>query len=204
MTYGRIVCDIREGKTEKNRTRLTVGGNRINYPGDVGTPIACLLTLKLFVNSVVSTAGSEFMNLDIKNFYLNTPLGRYEYLRLKLTNLPEDVIENYGLKDKATSDRYVYVEIHKGMYRLPQAGLLAQELLEQRLQKHGYTQSKVTPGFWTHAWRPISFTLVVDDFGLNYVGKEHADHLVRFLKENYKISEDWGGKKYIGLTFDWD
>ena len=124
------------------------------------------------------------MILDINNFYLNTPLGRYEYLQLKLTNLPEDVIEHYDLKDKSTSDGYVYVEIRKGMYRLPQARLLAQELLKKRLMKHGYTQSKVTPGFWIHSWRPISFTLIVDDFGVKYVGKEHADHLVQLLKEN--------------------
>ena len=83
------------------------------------------------------------------------------------------------------------------MYGLPQAVLLAQELLEKRLQKHGYTQSKVTPGFWTHAWRPISFTLVVDDFSAKYIGKEHADHLVRVLKENYKISKDWGRKNTL-------
>ena len=74
----------------------------------------------------------------------------------------------------------------------------------KRLHKKGYTQSKVNPGFCTHAWRSIRFTLVVDDIGVKYVGKEHADHLVRVLKENYEISEDWGGKKYIGLTFDWD
>ena len=80
------------------------------------------------------------------------------------------------------------------MYGLPQAGLLAQELLEQRLGKQGYTQSKVTPGFWTHSGHPISFTLVVDDFGVKYVGKEHADHLVRVLKEHDEISEDWEGK----------
>ena len=133
----------------------------------------------------MSTAGAEFTTLDIKNFYLNTPLARYEYLRLKLTNLPEDVIEEYGLKEKETKDGFVYVEIRKGMYGLPQAGLLAQELLEQRLGKQGYTQSKVTPGFWTHSWRPISFILVVDDFEVKYVGKEHADHLVRVLKEHY-------------------
>ena len=80
VTYRQIVCDVREGKAEKNRTRLTFGGNRINYPGDVGTPTACLLTVKLLVNSVVSMAGAEFVTLDIKNFYLNTPLARYEYL----------------------------------------------------------------------------------------------------------------------------
>ena len=84
------------------------------------------------------------------------------------------------------------------MYGLPQEGLLAQELLEQRLHKQGYTKSKVTPCFWTHEWQPISFTLLVDDFGVKYVGKEHADHLVRLLKENYEISKDWAGKNTLG------
>ena len=53
VTYGRVVCDVQEGKTEKKRTRLTVGGDRINYPGDIGTPTACLPKVKLLVNSVV-------------------------------------------------------------------------------------------------------------------------------------------------------
>jgi hypothetical protein len=52
------------------------------------------------------------------------------------------------------------------MYGLPQAGIIAQELLEQRLLKAGYTQSKITSGYWKHEWRPISLTLVVDDFGV--------------------------------------
>ena len=76
VTYGRTVCDVREGKSEKNRTRLTVGGNIINYPGDVGTTTACLPIVKLLVNSVVSMAGAKFMILDIKNLYLNIPLAR--------------------------------------------------------------------------------------------------------------------------------
>ena len=59
MTYVRIVCDVREGKAEKNRTSFSVGGDRINYPGDVGTPTACILTVKLLVNSVVSMTGAE-------------------------------------------------------------------------------------------------------------------------------------------------
>ena len=58
VTYGRVVCDVQEGETEKKRTRLTVGGDRINYPGDIGTPTACLLKVKLLVNSVVSTEGA--------------------------------------------------------------------------------------------------------------------------------------------------
>jgi hypothetical protein len=36
------------------------------------------------------------------------------------------------------------------------------------------------------------------------VGEEHAQHLVSCLKEDYDISEDWKGEKYIGLTLEWD
>ena len=204
MTYGRIVCDVREHKAEKNRTRLTVGGDRINYPDDCGTPTADLLTVKLLLNSVISTKNAKFMTLDIKNFYLNTPLKRYEYLRLRLDNFPEDVIAQYNLKDIVTSDGYVYIEVRKGMYGLPQAGLLAQELLEKRLEKHGYMQSKHTPGFWTHVSRPICFSLVVDDFGVKYVGEDNAKHLIKVLEEHYDLSKDWHGKKYYGLSLDWD
>ena len=65
------------------------------------------------------------------------------------------------------------------------AGILDQELLETRLNAHGYQQSRFKPGLWTHKWRPICFSLVVDDFGVKYVGKEHADHLVSVIKEKY-------------------
>jgi hypothetical protein len=81
---------------------------------------------------------------------------------------------------------------------------LAQKLLETRLNKHGYSQSTALPGLWTHKTHPISFTLVINDFGIKYVGKEHALHLSNILKENYKISEDWSGTKFIRLTFEWD
>ena len=76
------------------------------------------------------------------------------------------------------------------MYGLPQAGLLAQKLLEKPLGVHGYTQSKYIPGYWSHETRPISFSQVVDDFGVKYVGKEHADHLIAVLKEHYEITEE--------------
>jgi hypothetical protein len=69
------------------------------------------------------------------------------------------------------------------MYDLSQAGIIAQELLEECLHTAGYYQSKLTPGSWKHEWRPISFTPVVIDFGVKYIGKEHAMHLIKMLKE---------------------
>ena len=167
VTYGRIVCDFRPHKSEPNRTRLTVGGDRINYPEDCGTPTADLTLVKLIMNSVISTEGAQFMTGDIKNFYLNTPLKRYEYLRLRLSELPDEIIEEYKLNEKAAPEGMVFLEVRKGMYGLPQAGLLAQELLAERLAKKGYQKSKTTPGLWKHKWRPVQFTLVVDDLVTN-------------------------------------
>ena len=70
------------------------------------------------------------MTIDIKDFYLNTPMDRNEYMRLKLSDLPEDFAKEYDLASKVTKDVYVYVETRREMYGLPHAGLIAQQLLE--------------------------------------------------------------------------
>ena len=206
VTYAKFECTERPQKAKKHRTRAVLGGNRIHFPGDTGTPTAEMLLVKIMLNSVISTPGARFMSIDIKNFYLATPMKRYEYIKLKLATLPDEIIQEYKLKDIATPDGAVYVEVRKGMYGLPQAGILANELLEKRLNKHGYFQSPQIPGLWTHVSRPISFTLVVDDFGVKYVGEEHVHHLMGVLtdKKQYEITADWKGKKYIGITLDWD
>ena len=204
VTYGRIVCVYRDGKKDKYRTRITMGGNLITYPGDCGTPTADLLTVKLLFNSIISTPNAKFMSIDIKDFYLKTPMERYEYFRMKLELFPEDIIEDYDLRNKVDANGNVHCEVRRGMYGLPQAGIIAQELLEKRLLTAGYTQSKITPGYWKHEWRPISFTLVVDDFGVKYIGAEHVQHLLQVLKQNYEIEEDWEGTRYLGITIDWD
>jgi hypothetical protein len=204
ITYGQIICNYRLEKADPNQTRITVGGDRITYPGDCGTLTADMLTVKLLFNSIVSTIGAKFMTIDIKDFYLMTPMERREYFRIKLELFPEDVIDEYNLRSLVDDKGYIFCEVQRGMYGLPQAGILAQEQLEIKLNKAGYTQSKITPGFWKHAWRPISFTLVVDDFGIKYVGKEHAEHLISVLKQDYEIDTDWEGTRYLGLTLDWD
>ncbi len=204
ITYAKFVCELKPNKKEVHRIRLTIGGDKVHYPGNVGMPTADLTLVKMHVNSIISTWGARYMTVHIKNFYLNMLMVWYEYVRIKLDNIPEAIIVEYKLGEKVTEDGYVYVKIQKGMYGLPQARILVQELLEKRLNKHGYSQSKAVPGLWTHKTRPISFTLVVDDFGVKYIGKEHAMHLISILKQHYKISEDWTGSKYIGITFDWD
>jgi hypothetical protein len=96
------------------------------------------------------------------------------------------------------------MEITKGMYGLPPAGIIAQELLEERLDIHGYFQSKIIPGLWTHLTRPILFSLVVNNFAVKYTRREDAEHLMAALKKDYTATEDWTETKYLGLTIKWE
>ena len=75
VTYGIIVSEIIPKKSETNRTRLTVGGNLINFPGDVTTSTEDLITAKLVFKSVLSTK-QIFMCADISNLYIDNPVER--------------------------------------------------------------------------------------------------------------------------------
>jgi hypothetical protein len=204
VTYARFVCDYRPQKTEPERTRLTVGGNLIDYPGDVATSTADITTAKLVWNSVISTDNAQFMGMDIKNFYLNTPMDHPEYMRIHLRHIPDEIVEEYGLLELA-HEGFVYVEINKGMYGLPQASILANKLLVKHLARNGYFQCRHAPGLWSHTFRLICFALVVDDFGVKYVGRKHAEHLLQALRRNFEaISCDWNGELFCGITLKWD
>jgi hypothetical protein len=78
ITYGKIVCDYKPHKKEKERVRLTMGGNRLDYSGDVATSTADITTFKILINSTLSTADAAMMMMDIKNYYLGTLLPRLE------------------------------------------------------------------------------------------------------------------------------
>ena len=163
---------MKPNKKKEHRTRITAGGDRINYPEDVGTPMADITLVKTLFNSVISTKGARCVMLDVKDFYLNTPMKRYEYMQIKITDMPEEVIEHYKLREIVTEDGYVYCEIQKGMYGLPQAGIIAQKLHQERLAKVGYHQRKIIPGLWTHKMRNICFPLVVDDIAIKYTKRK--------------------------------
>ena len=130
-------------------------------------------------------------------------MDRFEYTKLKLSDPPEDFVTLYNLVSKVDKNGFVYLEIRRGMYGLPQAGILAQQILEKQLNSKGYSQDSLVPGLWTHSWRPITFTLCVNDFGVKYVGKQHTYHLIAILVEHCTISQDWNGARYLGMDIDW-
>jgi hypothetical protein len=142
-----------------------VVGDRLEYSGDVATSTADITTFKILINSTLSTKDAAMMMMDIKKYYVGTPLPRYEYMRMLLSCFPEEIVEKYNLKALAV-DGWVNIEIRKGMYGLKQAGLLANQLLQKRLAPFGYYPARHTPGIWLHKTRSIAFSLIVDDFAV--------------------------------------
>ena len=203
VAFVRVVCEVREQKADPNRTRITVAGGHIVVDYDIGTPSADLNLVKLLLNSVLSRPGAKFACFDAANFYLQTPMAKSEYVKIKYSDIPEEFREEYKLAD-FEHNGWAYFEVVRGAYGLPQSGKLAHDLLRPRLNKAGYFEAPTTPGLWRHSWRPIQFVLIVDDFGVEYVGKQHANHLLSILKEHYEMTEDWLGSKFAGIDLDWN
>eukprot|EP00957_Ditylum_brightwellii_P040753 3084574-Ditylum_brightwellii.AAC.1 len=101
-------------------------------------------------------------------------------------------MDEYNLHNKVHGN-YVYMEIRKGMYGLPQAGKIANDLLKKRLKPHGYQELEYTPGLWKHRDCPVTFTLVVDNFGVKYVGQQQLQHLINTLQKYYTVEVDYTG-----------
>ena len=204
VTYANFVCDYRPLKTEQYRVRCTTGGDKLEYPGDASSPTISLIDTKLHLNSVISDAktGARYLCIDIRNFYLGTPMKYFQYMRIHRKDLPSEILEEYDLT--FDSKGYVYCEIRKGMYGLREAGALAHEQLVNHLDRFGYYPTKCTPGLWRHKTRRTTFTLCVDDFGVKYYTREDAEHLIQALNSRYETTVDWEGSKYLGLTLHWN
>jgi hypothetical protein len=125
VNYGRLVSSIRPTKATTHRVRVTVGGDKLDFPGLTATQCASLTTTKCLLNSTVATPNAKFMVLDVKNFYYGTPMERNKYMKLPVKLIPQEIVDQYHLLVDLVSDRYIYIEIRKGMSGLKQAGHIA-------------------------------------------------------------------------------
>ena len=96
-TYARFVCSYRPQKAEPYRTHITVGGNLIDNPGNLSMKVAGMTTFKILVNSTLSTPGARWLSLDVKNYYLGTPMDAYEYMFIPINSIPQEIIAHYKL-----------------------------------------------------------------------------------------------------------
>ena len=99
VIYGQIIVPIKTNKTETHRVRITVGVDKISYKGPTATQCAILITTKIVLNSVFSTILDMLMCAYIHNFYYNTPMVYFEYMKIPLIIFPEEILNKYNLRD---------------------------------------------------------------------------------------------------------
>ena len=136
VTHARFVADIRPQKDEKERMRLTAGGNRLTHNGKKSTETAGLETTKMLLNSVVSTPNAKFACFDIRNMCLNTKLPSPECMRIQRNMIPDEVMEEYNVEQYLDNEGHAYVEITGAMHGLAQSGYLANQDLIKNLAKY--------------------------------------------------------------------
>ena len=96
----------------------TVGGNILEYHGETSTEVAALETVKIHLNSLLSTKGAKYACIDVGNFYTNSRLEEPEFMRMHINDFTEEVIEEYNVMEYANEDGYVYCPIDGCMHGL--------------------------------------------------------------------------------------
>ena len=200
-TYANPVGRIKhEGSNRTFRVRLAYGGDQSDYAGDRTSFTVDYSTVKCLLNAIV-TENADHITLDLEDFYLYTTLDEPEYMRMPLAIIPMDLRKELRM-DHLPDSTSILWEVLKGLYGMPQAGLLAQKDLNRLLTSHGYLVSSTTPGLYTHVTRKIKFVVWVDDFLIKFARGDRKDinHLLDVLATRYKFRVDWSGRKYLGLT----
>jgi hypothetical protein len=191
------------------RVRGTFGGNKkCSYDGPTSSPVADIVVIKLHWQSVISDrrnhkTDTRYATIDIKDFYLGSSLPQSEWISIPVANIPEETLARYSLHQFIVKG-HVLFRVDGTMYGHPVAGRLANQDLVDHLATAGYVQDPNIPCLFSHTTSSISFTLVVDDFGVKYSNVTDYEALVSHLEKKYRISEDRTGSKYIGIRLQWD
>ena len=90
--YTKLVVDLIPNRAVHERLRMCMGGDKMESVMDTTTRTAYLTTCKFHMNGVVSTPGAIFAGGGVKDFYLNTPLKKKIYGKVKAKYIPEATI----------------------------------------------------------------------------------------------------------------
>ena len=113
--YASFVIDYRPLKVQPHRVLITVGGDKLPFEDDAGSPVSNFLETKVLTNSTITDAskGAKFVGADISDYFLATPMKKSEYMQVRYKHIPTDIKERYSLEDKVTTHRYIYIRIKK-------------------------------------------------------------------------------------------
>ena len=128
-------------------------------------------------------------------------MSRAEYKIIHSKYFSTDIIDQYQIDGLIAAYGYVYIKIIKGMYGLKQVSIISYNELLSHMEPHGYYSVPFKTGLWVHNTRKKC--LCVNDFGVKYLTKDDANHLLDYLKNHYAISIVWEEHSYHGLAIDW-
>ena len=144
------------------------------------------------------------MGIDVKIFYLGTPLDQYEYTQVPISIFPQMMIDQYNLLEHV-NNVYMYLETRKTIYGLPQAGILANKQLRKKLKPSVYYLVAHTPDLWRNLTQLVHVLLVVDDFGVKYLGKENSNRILEAIKKADSIvALDWERSLQYRIILEWN
>ena len=150
---------------------------------------------EILFNSVVSTKSAKFMTMDISNFYLMTLLKRPEYICMKLTDIPKETINKYGLQQKATPDGSIHIVANKEIYGLLQAGLLTNMRCLRNNSTRGGTNraswcqgcGNTTGSRFSSLW---SWTILVSNTlerSMRYISRKRSRNITKSLRTGQEL-----------------
>ena len=61
-------------------------------------------------NIVISTPGSKYLVVDVKNFYLKNIMANHEYYNISISLIPQEFIDEYNLMEKKING-FIYVKV---------------------------------------------------------------------------------------------
>lgn len=178
VTCPRTAADYGPEKVDSpRRTRITAGGDKLDYDGETMVNSADYTVIKCHWNSMLSSPGCKHATMDAGNMCLESNLPKSRNVRFKPKQIPVAMQMQCNLAQLVYLSGYVYARINKAWYRLKEAGKIAGDDIRDHLGAFGHHESKFTKGFFTHETRPINFTLAVDGFGVKHKNLEDFEHL---------------------------
>ena len=123
--------------------------------------------------------------------------------KIAIKIIPTDIIGKYDLKNKQIYG-YIYGRLKRGVWGLVQAGIIAHKLLKVHLKSYVCAPANITQGIWTHHYRQINSTLLLDEFGMNSRDKKDVDRIIASLRAKYEVTQDCTGGIYCGITLKWE
>ena len=103
-------------------------------------------------------------------------------MRIPLEIIPQEIIDVYNLATLVDNQGWIYMHTEKGMCGIKQASIISNQELVKHMDPFWYHTVQHTPGLWVHDNRNTIFSLVVDDFCVQYSSMEDADHFFKYTQ----------------------